>query len=61
MQRWQALDYLLGVAGLRTVLVEVGRHYLAEAWGQGRMALSDSIHHHFKELLGALMIAVDVP
>lgn len=61
MQRWQSLDYLLGVAGLRTVPVEVGRHYLADGWGQRLMPLSDFIRHHVKQQPGALGIALGVP
>lgn len=49
LERWQDLDYLFRVAGLRTVPVEVGRHYMAEGWGQRLMTLSDFIKLHIHQ------------
>ncbi|KAK9830459.1 hypothetical protein WJX72_011885 [[Myrmecia] bisecta] len=46
LQRWADLDYLVAVAGSRTVPVELGAHYLAPAWGQQLMRLADFIHAH---------------
>jgi hypothetical protein len=46
MERWRDLGYLEGVAGARTVPVEVGRHYLADGWGQQLMTLADFIKGH---------------
>ena len=46
MERWRRPSYLHGVAGPRTVPVEVGRHYLADGWGQRLMPLSDFIDRH---------------
>lgn len=41
LRRWQCAAYLRAVAGPRTVPVEVGRHYLAEGWGQRLMMFSE--------------------
>ena len=46
LSRWQDLDYLSRVAGLRTVPVELGKHYLAEGWGQKLMLFADFVKHH---------------
>ncbi len=46
MERWRRPSYLHAVAGPRTVPVEVGRHYLADGWGQRLMPLSDFIDRH---------------
>ena len=40
---------LCRVAGPRTVPVEVGRHYMAEGWGQRLMTLSDFIQLHIAQ------------
>ena len=53
MERWQSLEYLTARAGLRTVPVEVGSHYLAEGWGQRLMPLSDFIQRHVRPSPGA--------
>lgn len=53
MERWQSPGYLKWVAGMRTVPVEVGRHYLAEGWGQRLMLLSDFIERHLQQPPGA--------
>ena len=37
------MQYIVKVAGNRTVPVEVGEHYLQEGWGQKLMLLSDFI------------------
>ena len=46
LSRWQSPEYLLGVAGQRTVPVEVGSHYLEEGWGQQLMPLADFLDRH---------------
>ena len=46
MERWRRPSYLHASAGMRTVPVEVGRHYLADGWGQRLMPLSDFIDRH---------------
>ena len=46
LSRWQDLGYLSRVAGLRTVPVELGKHYLAEGWGQKLMLFADFVKHH---------------
>ena len=40
LHKWQDLNYLKGLAGSRTVPVEIGRDYLAESWTQRLMPLS---------------------
>lgn len=46
LSRWQDLAYLTRVAGPRTVPVEMGRHYLAQGWGQHLMLFSDFVKLH---------------
>ena len=46
MTRWQQPGYLKEVAGLRTVPVELGDHYLQDGWGQSLMPLGDFIVQH---------------
>ena len=46
LSKWQDLAYLARVAGPRTVPVEVGKHYLAEGWGQHLMLFSDFVKLH---------------
>ncbi len=46
MTRWQKPAYLKQVAGLRTVPVELGDHYLQDGWGQCLMPLRDFIVQH---------------
>lgn len=41
LDRWPNAQYLLSVAGLRTVPVEIGKHYLASEWRQKLMLFSD--------------------
>ena len=45
-ERWRDAGYLRRVAGSRTVPVEVGRHYLAQGWGQDLMPLADFLDNH---------------
>lgn len=49
LSRWQDLGYLCRVAGLRTVPVELGKHYLAEGWGQKLMLFADFVKHHVQQ------------
>ncbi len=46
LTRWQRPEYLKEVAGLRTVPVELGDHYLQDGWGQSLMPLADFIKQH---------------
>ncbi len=46
MTKWQAPQYLLDLAGFRTIPVELGRHYLADGWGQSLMQFSDFLQLH---------------
>ena len=48
LSRWQDLEYLARVAGPRTVPVEMGRHYLAQGWGQRLMLFSDFVKLHVR-------------
>jgi len=43
LSRWQNLEYLKGRCGMRTVPVEIGRHYLDEGWTQKLMTVSSFI------------------
>jgi lysine-specific demethylase 8 len=45
-RRWDNLNYLRSVAGVRTVPVETGPHYLADGWAQTTMSVSDFIDTH---------------
>ncbi len=46
LERWQHPEYLLAVAGQRTVPIELGKHYLAEGWGQSLISLGDFLRRH---------------
>ena len=46
MKAWQDWGYLASKCGQRTVPVEIGSNYLAEAWGQQLMQFS-----HFLTLM----------
>ncbi len=47
--KWQDLGYLSRVAGPRTVPVEMGKHYLADGWGQHLMLFSDFLNLHVQK------------
>ncbi|VEN41920.1 unnamed protein product [Callosobruchus maculatus] len=47
MKKWQNVDYLLGVAGERTVPIEIGSHYADEGWSQKLMKLKDFILKYY--------------
>ena len=46
LDRWQHPEYLLAVAGQRTVPIELGKHYLEEGWGQSLVSLGDFMARH---------------
>lgn len=46
LARWADPAYLLSVAGNRTVPVEVGGHYMSDAWGQSLMTLREFFAQH---------------
>ena len=46
LERWQHPGYLLAVAGRRTVPVELGKHYLAEGWGQFLTTVERFVKQH---------------
>lgn len=43
LSRWGDLDYLVAVAGGRTVPVELGRSYAQEDWSQRLMTVRDFV------------------
>lgn len=45
--KWLDLNYLLKVAGSRTVPIELGSHYTDENWTQKLMSLKDFINNHY--------------
>lgn len=45
--KWLDLNYLLDVAGNRTVPVEIGSHYTDEEWSQKLMTLKEFITKHY--------------
>nr|CAH7724028.1 unnamed protein product [Callosobruchus chinensis] len=47
MKKWQNVDYLLGIAGERTVPIEIGSHYADEGWSQKLMKLKDFILKYY--------------
>lgn len=47
MRKWIDLNYLLKIAGNRTVPIEIGSHYVDENWSQKLMTLQDFIKNHF--------------
>eukprot|EP00850_Spirogloea_muscicola_P021956 SM000269S09911 [mRNA] locus=s269:137920:140796:- [translate_table: standard] len=49
LSRWRDLNYLREVAGLRTIPVEVGEHYLADSWRQDLMTLNSFISCHLED------------
>lgn len=46
-KRWLNVNYLLKIAGDRTVPIEIGSHYLDENWSQKLMTLKDFILKHY--------------
>lgn len=52
MTRWPTPGYLASVAGLRTVPVEIGAHYMAPGWAAGRLTpLSAFLSEHMPSLM----------
>lgn len=49
MTKWTDVQYLLKVAGERTVPVEVGSHYADENWSQKLMTIRDFIRNYYLE------------
>lgn len=49
MKKWIDVDYLLTVAGERTIPVEVGSHYADENWSQKLMTLKEFIRAYYLE------------
>lgn len=47
MTKWLDINYLITIAGNRTVPVELGSHYVDENWSQKLMTLKDFIRNHF--------------
>jgi hypothetical protein len=47
LTKWPDVNYLLKIAGDRTVPVEIGSHYADENWRQKLMTLKDFIKNYF--------------
>lgn len=45
LMRWSTFDYLLEKAGYRLVPVEIGKHYMAEAWTQKVCTLASFVEN----------------
>ncbi|CAH0546362.1 unnamed protein product [Brassicogethes aeneus] len=45
--KWLDVNYILKIAGDRTVPIEIGSHYVDENWSQKLMTLKDFIHKHY--------------
>ncbi|XP_018575765.1 jmjC domain-containing protein 5-like [Anoplophora glabripennis] len=46
-RKWMDVNYLLRIAGDRTVPIEIGSHYADENWSQKLMTLKDFIYKHY--------------
>ncbi|CAH1159504.1 unnamed protein product [Phyllotreta striolata] len=47
LKKWQDINYLLEIAGDRTVPIEIGSHYVDENWTQKLMTLKEFIERHY--------------
>ncbi|XP_002067999.2 lysine-specific demethylase 8 [Drosophila willistoni] len=47
MDKWRNLNYLLKVAGNRTVPIEIGSNYASEEWSQQLVKIRDFLHRQF--------------
>lgn len=47
--KWLNINYLLEVAGNRTVPIEIGSHYVDENWTQKFMSLKEYIQNYYLE------------
>lgn len=47
MKKWVDLEYLLKIAGSRTVPIEIGSHYTDASWSQKLMTLEEFIKKHY--------------
>lgn len=47
MKKWTDVNYLLTVAGERTVPIELGSHYADENWSQKLMTLKEFIRNYY--------------
>lgn len=45
--KWCDVNYLLEVAGERTIPVEIGSHYADENWSQKLMTLKEFVTKHY--------------
>ncbi|XP_066151177.1 lysine-specific demethylase 8-like isoform X1 [Euwallacea fornicatus] len=52
--KWLDVNYLLNVAGSRTVPIEIGSHYTDESWSQKLMTLKDFISQHYLSKSGKI-------
>lgn len=53
-KKWADVNYLLTVAGERTIPVEIGSHYADENWSQKLMTLKEFIKSYYLESTNCL-------
>ena len=54
LEKWRSLDYLLSVAGPRTVPIEIGSAYTQTNWGMELSTFQDFIRKHIIEKSGSV-------
>lgn len=47
LNSWRNIDYLMRVAGNRTVPIEIGSRYTEEDWSQSLVTFADFLRSHF--------------
>ncbi|KAH8415471.1 hypothetical protein KR222_000326 [Zaprionus bogoriensis] len=52
LRKWRDLNYLLEVAGNRTVPIEIGANYASDEWSQQLVKVRDFLHRQFGESNG---------
>lgn len=53
-KKWTDVNYLLKVAGERTIPIEIGSHYADENWSQKLMTLKEFIKSYYLESTDSL-------
>nr|CAD7427763.1 unnamed protein product [Timema monikensis] len=56
LSRWQDLNYIKMAAGLRTVPIELGDHYISPDWSQKLMTVSEFVDKHVLKEGGSLEV-----
>ncbi|XP_073836602.1 jumonji domain containing 5 [Musca autumnalis] len=49
MEKWRNLNYILKLAGIRTVPIEIGSNYATEEWSQQLMKIKDFLKRQFSQ------------